>query len=132
MSALYGPLAGGRDSHLWRGPHDRLVEPTPLVSSQRRGGHPNIAAVLDAGATTDGRPYFVMKWVDGMPMTRYCDDHQLNVRQRLELFIPVCLAVQHAHQKAILHRDLKPSNLLVMKVDGRPIPKVIDVCFGGR
>jgi non-specific serine/threonine protein kinase/serine/threonine-protein kinase len=91
-----------------------------------RLSHPNIAAVLDAGTTTDGRPFFVMEWVDGMPMTRYCDDHQLNVRQRLELFIPVCLAVQHAHQKAILHRDLKPSNILVMKVDGRPIPKVID------
>lgn len=91
-----------------------------------RLGHPNIAAVLDAGATTDGRPFFVMEWVNGVPITRYCDDHQLNIRQRLELFMPVCLAVQHAHQKAILHRDLKPSNILVMEVDGRPIPKVID------
>jgi len=73
-----------------------------------------------------------MKWVDGMPMTRYCDDHRLNVRQRLELFTPICQAVQHVHQKAILHRDLKPSNLLVVEVDGRSIPEVIDFCFGCR
>ena len=91
-----------------------------------RLNHPNIAAVLDAGATEDGRPFFVMEWVQGVPITRYCDEHQLNVRQRLELFISVCLAVQHAHQRAVLHRDLKPSNILVADVDGRPLPKVID------
>ncbi len=88
--------------------------------------HPNIAAVLDAGATDNGRPYFVMELVKGVPITTYCDEHKLTIRQRLELFIPVCQAVQHAHQKAILHRDLKPSNILVMEVDGKPVPKVID------
>src|SRR5271154_2103757 len=88
--------------------------------------HPNIAAVLDAGTTELGRPYFVMELVKGVPITEYCDIHQLDIRERLDLFIPVCLAVQHAHQKAILHRDLKPSNILVTEVDGKPVPKVID------
>ncbi len=88
--------------------------------------HPNIASVLDAGTTVNGRPYFVMELVKGVPITEYCDAHQLTLRARLELFIPVCQAVQHAHQKAILHRDLKPSNILVMEVDGKPVPKVID------
>jgi tetratricopeptide (TPR) repeat protein len=88
--------------------------------------HPNIAAVLDAGATETGRPYFVMELVKGVPITTYCDEHKFTIRQRLELFIPVCQAVQHAHQKAILHRDLKPSNILVTEVDGKPVPKVID------
>ncbi len=88
--------------------------------------HPNIASVLDAGTTDKGRPYFVMELVKGVPITEYCDAHQLTIRQRLELFIPVCQAVQHAHQKAILHRDLKPSNILVTEVDGKPVPKVID------
>lgn len=88
--------------------------------------HPNIAAVLDAGTTASMRPYFVMELVKGEPITDYCDRHQLGIRERLELFIPVCLAVQHAHQKAILHRDLKPSNILVTTVDGKPVPKVID------
>jgi WD40 repeat protein len=88
--------------------------------------HPNIAAVLDAGTTGGGRPYFAMELVKGMPITEYCDSQQFTIRQRLELFIPVCRAVQHAHQKAILHRDLKPSNILVMEVDGKPVPKVID------
>lgn len=87
--------------------------------------HPNIASVLDAG-TAGGRPYFVMELVKGVPITDYCDQHRLTVRQRLELFILVCSAVQHAHQKAILHRDLKPSNILVAEVDGKPVPKVID------
>jgi serine/threonine protein kinase/tetratricopeptide (TPR) repeat protein len=88
--------------------------------------HPNIAGVIDAGTTAEGRPYFVMELVRGLPITHYCDERRLTVRERLELFIPVCQAVQHAHQKAILHRDLKPSNLLVTEVDGRPVPKVID------
>jgi serine/threonine protein kinase len=88
--------------------------------------HPNIAAVLDAGTMPDGRPYFAMELVRGEPLTCYCDSRNLSIRERLELFIPVCQAVQHAHQKAILHRDLKPSNILVSVIDGRPVPKVID------
>jgi tetratricopeptide (TPR) repeat protein/serine/threonine protein kinase len=88
--------------------------------------HANIARVLDAGTTSAGRPYFVMDLVKGVPITKYCDDHRLTPRQRLELFIPVCAAVQHAHQKGIIHRDLKPSNVLVALYDGRPVPKVID------
>ena len=88
--------------------------------------HPNIAKVLDAGTTSAGRPYFVMELVKGVPITKYCDEHQLTPRQRLELFMPVCQAVQHAHQKGIIHRDLKPSNVLVALYDGKPVPKVID------
>jgi serine/threonine protein kinase len=88
--------------------------------------HPNIARVLDAGTTGVGRPYFVMDLVKGVPVTRYCDEHRLTPRQRLELFIPVCQAVQHAHQKGIIHRDLKPTNVLVALYDGKPVPKVID------
>jgi eukaryotic-like serine/threonine-protein kinase len=88
--------------------------------------HPNIAKVLDAGTTDQGRPYFVMELVKGVPITRDCDDRRLTLRERLALFIPVCQAVQHAHQKGIIHRDLKPSNVLVGLYDGRPIPKVID------
>jgi len=88
--------------------------------------HPHIAKVLDAGTTEGSRPYFVMELVKGVPITRYCDEHRLTPRQRLELFVPVCQAVQHAHQKGIIHRDLKPSNVLVCLYDGRPVPKVID------
>jgi len=88
--------------------------------------HPNIARVLDAGATETGRPYFVMELVKGVPITEYCDRNSLTVRERLELMIPVCLAIQHAHQKGIIHRDLKPSNVLVTMHDGKPTPKVID------
>jgi serine/threonine protein kinase len=88
--------------------------------------HPNIAKVHDAGITGDGRPYFVMELVKGLPITKYCDNHHLSLRQRLELFVPVCQAVQHAHQKGIIHRDLKPSNVLVAQYDGKPVPKVID------
>jgi WD40 repeat protein/serine/threonine protein kinase len=88
--------------------------------------HPNIARVLDGGTTDSGRPYFVMELVYGVPITCYCDEHRLTPRQRLELFVPVCQAVQHAHQKGVIHRDLKPSNVLVAEYDGRPVPKVID------
>src|ERR1700758_716016 len=88
--------------------------------------HPAIAKVFDAGTTPEGRPYFVMEYVAGMPITDYCDKHKLTTRQRLELFIHVCEGVQHAHQKAIIHRDLKPSNILVTEVDGKPAPRMID------
>src|SRR6478736_5404420 len=88
--------------------------------------HVNIARVLDAGATDSGRPYFVMELVHGVPITRYCDDNRLTPRQRLELFVPVCRAIQHAHQKGIIHRDIKPSNVMITLYDGRPVPKVID------
>ena len=88
--------------------------------------HPNIAKVFDAGTTADGRPYFVMELVRGVPVTEFCDGERLTVRQRLELFVLVCRAVQHAHQKGIIHRDLKPTNVLVTLHDGVPVPKVID------
>src|SRR5436309_316939 len=88
--------------------------------------HPNIAHVFDAGATANGRPYFVMELVDGIPITQYCDSKRLSVRERIELFIPVCQAIQHAHQKGIIHRDIKPSNVLVVEAEGKPAPKVID------
>jgi len=88
--------------------------------------HANIAKVFDAGSTEQGRPYFVMEYVSGIPITEYCDLHRLNNRERLELFIVVCQAVHHAHQKGIIHRDIKPSNVLVGEQDGKPLPKVID------
>ena len=88
--------------------------------------HPNIARVLDAGITDNGRPYFVMEFVRGLPITEHCDQHKLGTRERLELFLQVCRAVQHAHQKGIIHRDLKPSNVLVAMHDTQPVVKVID------
>jgi eukaryotic-like serine/threonine-protein kinase len=88
--------------------------------------HPHIAKVLDGGTTASGRPYFVMELVRGLPLTEHCDQNSLPVRERLELFLPVCRAVQHAHQKGVIHRDLKPSNVLVTLHDGRAVPKVID------
>src|SRR6187200_915663 len=88
--------------------------------------HPNIARVLDAGATENGRPYFVMELVYGVKITDYCDQNRVSMRERLQLFIQVCNAVQHAHQKGIIHRDLKPSNIMVTMHDGVPVPKVID------
>jgi WD40 repeat protein/serine/threonine protein kinase len=88
--------------------------------------HPNIAKVFDAGATDTGRPYFVMELVRGVPITRFCDERQLSLRERLDLFIQVCRAIQHAHQKGLIHRDIKPSNILVTMNDGVPVPKVID------
>jgi serine/threonine protein kinase/tetratricopeptide (TPR) repeat protein len=88
--------------------------------------HPNIAKVLDGGETAGGRPYFVMELVKGVPITQFCDDNRLSPRERLELFVPVCEAVQHAHQKGIIHRDIKPSNVLVASHDGKPVVRVID------
>ena len=88
--------------------------------------HPNIAKVLDAGTTSSGRPYFVMELVKGQPITDYCDERQLTPRERLELLLPVCQAIQHAHQKGIIHRDIKPSNILVAEYDEKAVPKVID------
>ncbi len=88
--------------------------------------HPNIARVYDGVCAPDGRPFFAMEMVQGEPITTFCDDQKLNTRQRLEVLIKVCQAVQHAHQKGIIHRDLKPANIIVTLVDGRPEPKVID------
>jgi eukaryotic-like serine/threonine-protein kinase len=88
--------------------------------------HPNIARVLDTGTTDKGLPYFVMELVEGIPINRYCDSKRLTIRQRLELFVPLCEAIQHAHQKGIIHRDIKPSNILVAEQEGRAVLKVID------
>src|ERR1041384_8116506 len=88
--------------------------------------HANIAKVFDAGATRTGRPYFVMELVQGVPITEYCDQNRLNTRERLELFVPVCRALHHAHEKGIVHRDIKPSNVMITLHDGTRAPKVID------
>ncbi len=91
-----------------------------------RMNHPNIARVMDAGATEAGRPYFVMEFIDGQPITEYCDSRQLDTDERLALFLSVCEGVQHAHQKGIIHRDLKPTNVLITQEDGKAVPKIID------
>ncbi len=88
--------------------------------------HPHIAKVLDAGATHSGRPYFVMELMNGIPITQYCDENNVGLQDRLKLFMQVCAAVQHAHQKGIIHRDIKPNNVLVGNIDQQPVPKVID------
>jgi eukaryotic-like serine/threonine-protein kinase len=88
--------------------------------------HPHIAKVFDAGLTSDRRPFFAMELVNGLPLTKYCDQVKLGIRERLEIFVPICQAVQHAHQKGVVHRDLKPSNILVTLIDAKPIPKIID------
>src|SRR5262249_38941334 len=88
--------------------------------------HPNIAKVHDGGTTDSGRPFFVMEYVEGLPITQHCDNARLSIAERLALFVPVCQAVQHAHAKGIIHRDLKPGNILVGIYDGQPVPKVID------
>jgi serine/threonine protein kinase len=88
--------------------------------------HPNIAKVFEAGATPSGRPFFVMELVKGIPITTYCDTHKLSINRRLDLFIQVCNAIQHAHQKGVIHRDIKPHNVLVAEFDEVPVPKVID------
>jgi eukaryotic-like serine/threonine-protein kinase len=88
--------------------------------------HPGIAKVFEAGSTPDGQPYLVMEYVPGLPITEYCDQKKLTIRERLELFIKACEGIQHAHQKAIIHRDLKPANILVVEIDGKPAPRIID------
>jgi len=110
----------GMDSHQVLGRFEAERQALALMD------HPNIAKVLDAGTTNAGHPYFVMELVKGIPLTKFCDDHQLDIRSRLELFIPICHAIQHAHQKGIIHRDLKPSNVLIAQYDGQPVPKIID------
>ncbi len=88
--------------------------------------HPNIARVLDAGATEEGRPFFVMEYIEGTPITSFCDDGEIGIRERLYLFIQVCRAINHAHQKGVIHRDVKPTNILITTQEGQPVPKVID------
>src|ERR1039457_6976173 len=88
--------------------------------------HPNIAQVYESGSSAEGRPYFAMEYVPGVPITDYCDCHRLETGKRLELFMQVANAAQHAHQKGVIHRDLKPSNILVMERDGEAVPKIID------
>ena len=110
------------------GVYDRALVQRFLAERQSLAimDHPSIAKVFDAGTTPEGQPYFAMEYVDGLPITEYCDRKKLRIRDRLKLFIQVCEGVQHAHQKAIIHRDLKPSNILVAEADGKPAPRIID------
>ena len=128
--------------HLRRGGGEQFgaayqaINPQALVPALEDGGrvliqslaimeHPSIAKVFDAGATPDGQPYFVMEYVPGVPITDYCDQKRMKIRERLELFVKVCEGVQHAHQKAIMHRDLKPANILVVEMDGTVFTSVM-------
>lgn len=88
--------------------------------------HPNVAQMFEAGTTEEGYPYFVMEWLDGVSITDFCEQRSLPIDKRLELFLGGCDGVQHAHQKSLVHRDLKPSNILIVEIDGRPVPKIID------
>jgi serine/threonine protein kinase len=110
------------------GVYDRALVQRFLAERQSLAimDHPAIAKVFDAGTTAEGQPYFAMEYVDGLPVTEYCDRKKLGIHDRLKLFIQVCEGVQHAHQKAIIHRDLKPSNILVAETDGKPVPRIID------
>ena len=103
--------------------HARLAAERQAMA---RLSHPNIAQILEAGSTDEGLPFFAMERIHGLPITQYCDEHQLGIDARLRLFLDVCSGVQHAHQKGILHRDLKPSNVMVTEIEGRPTPKIID------
>jgi serine/threonine protein kinase len=105
---------------------DAIGYKTPGGSHLAMMDHANIAQIFDAGATTRGRPYFVMEYIEGAPITQYCDRKRMPTKARLALFLAVCRAVQHAHEKGVIHRDLKPSNVLVTEQDGAPVPKVID------
>jgi tetratricopeptide (TPR) repeat protein len=143
---LVQPLGAGGMGEVWRAEQTAPIRRTVALKLIKAGmdtkavvarfdserqalammDHPNIAKVFDAGATATGRPYFVMEYVPGVPITEYCDQHRLTIKERLELFIHVCEGVLHAHQKAIIHRDLKPSNILVIEADAKPVPKIID------
>jgi serine/threonine protein kinase/tetratricopeptide (TPR) repeat protein len=112
-----------------RSPFSRAEDRIRFQAEQQamaRLQHPNVAQMFEAGTTAEGYPFFVMEWLDGESFTEYCDNRKLSIEERLALFVSVCDGVQHAHQKAIVHRDLKPSNILVVEIDGRPIPKIID------
>jgi hypothetical protein len=113
-------IKAGMDSHAVLGRFEAERQALALMD------HPHIARVFDGGTTEQGRPYFVMELVKGLPLTRYCDERRMSVEQRLALFVQICSAVQHAHQKGIIHRDLKPGNVLITEHDGQPVPKVID------
>ncbi|HVR38496.1 MAG TPA: serine/threonine-protein kinase, partial [Thermoanaerobaculia bacterium] len=112
-----------------RSPFARVDDRVRFSAEQQamaRLHHPNVAQIFEAGTTEEGYPFFAMEWLDGEAITEYCDRRMLSIERRLELFISACDGVQHAHQKSIVHRDLKPSNMLVVEIDGRPVPKIID------
>jgi len=112
-----------------RSPFSRTEERIRFQAEQQamaRLSHPNVAQMFEAGTTAEGYPYFVMEWIDGVSLMEFCDQRALSIDKRLELFAGICDGVQHAHQKSIVHRDLKPSNILVVEIDGKPLPKIID------